>query len=75
MCAEKASEWIYGINLKICIVFYVFCLFIYMFVCLIIFLHFYICNVLFVLANNGIFFDYHFKVYNNVFTCKYAQIL
>ena len=49
-----------------------------------IFLHFYICNVLFVVANNRIlvftefliyFKVYYFKVYNNVFTCKYVQIL
>ena len=76
MCAEKASEGIYGINLKTCIYCLLCFLFIYLFVCL--FnnsLHFYICNVLFVLPNNGIFFDYYFKVYSNISTCKYAQIL
>ena len=48
------------------------------------FLHFYICNVWFLLANNRIldiilelflFLRLLFKVYNNVLTFKYAQIL
>ena len=84
MCGKSpiTGEWIYGITWKHVLAFMFFVY--YLFVCLIIFLHFYICNVWFILANNRIlvfilelflFLSLLFKVYNNVFTCKYAQIL
>ena len=52
-------------------------------------LHFYICNVWFIVANFILFYfiflsfilelflflSLLFKVYNNIFTCKYVQIL
>ena len=76
------GEWIYGITWKHILAFMFFVY--YSFVCLIIFLQIYICNVWFILANNRIlvfilvlflFLSLLFKVYNNVFTCKYVQIL
>ena len=80
MCGKNpiTGEWIYGITWKHVLAFMFFVY--YLFVSLIIFLHFYICNVWFILANNRILvfileLFLFFKVYNNVFTCKYAQIL
>ena len=76
------GEWIYQITWKHVLAF-IFLVY-YLFVCLIIFLHFYICNVWFILANNRIlvfilelflFLSLLFNIHNNVFTCKYAQIL
>ena len=83
MCRKSPImvEWIYGITWKYVLAFM---FFVYLFVCLIIFLHFYLCNVWFILADNRIlifilevflFSSLLFKVYNNVFTCKYAQVL
>ena len=75
------GEWIYGIMWKRVLAFMFFVY--YLFVCLI-FLHFYICNAWFILANNRIsvfilklflLLSLLFKVYKNVFTCEYAQIL
>ena len=63
--------------IKTRITFNVFCLFIYLFVCLIIFVHFYICNVWFALTNNKILklSFYNFKGHNILFVCTYVQIL
>ena len=80
MCGKSpiTGEWIYGITWKHVLAFMFF--FYYLFVYLIICLHFYICNVWFILANNRILVFIlelllFFKVYNNAFTWKYAQIL
>ena len=84
MCGKSpiTGEWIYGITWKDVLAFMFFVY--YLFVCLMRFLHFCICNVWLILANNRIlvfilefilFLSLSFKVYNNVFTCKYAQIL
>ena len=80
MCGKSSitGEWIYGITWKhvLAFMFFVCYLFVYLIICL----HFYICNVWFILANNRILVFIlelllFFKVYNNAFTCKYAQIL
>ena len=80
MCGKSpiTGEWIYGIRWKhvLAFMFFVYYLFVYLIICL----HFYICNVWFILANNRILVFIlelllFFKVYNNAFTWKYAQIL
>ena len=80
MCGKSliTGEWIYGITWKhvLAFMFFVYYLFVYLIICL----HFYICNVWFILANNRILVFVlelllFFKVYNNAFTWKYAQIL
>ena len=77
MCGKSpiTGEWIYGITWKHVLAFMFFVY--YLFVCLITFLRFYICNVWFILANNIILvfileLVLFFKVYYNVFTCKYV---